>query len=53
MNRNDLSSFTDYLDYATTCANVVLHVIGAILGVRHIIQVMVASYMRKKERKEL
>lgn len=49
-NRNDLASFTDVIDYATTCANVVLHVIGAILGVRHIIQVMVASYMRKKRK---
>ena len=49
-NRNDLTNFTDVMDYATTCANVVLHVIGAILGVRHIIQVMVASYMRKKRK---
>lgn len=49
-NRNDLTSFTDVIDYATTCANVVLHVIGAILGVRHIIQVIVASYMRKKRK---
>lgn len=49
-NRNDLTNFTDVMDYATTCANVVLHVIGVILGVRHIIQVIAASYMRKKRK---
>lgn len=50
--RNDLSNFTDYLDYANTCANIVAHGVALICGVRHLIRIIVASYMKKK-RKEL